>query len=645
MPIQIFLLPVEYGHPNKSLTASFRKLENLTFYPVFYGQQYTVKSWLPVCKLNAILYKNKSDELELEGSISFANFVSTIGSKGIQFSNHYISRSVFEFESTYYFFLFQSQEARSISQVLQFLDTVSMKNHRFWTLTILPSDTEYLKSRISFNLWFVTLVKSAIKMGHLQVNLGRFDVQFRYEELKEIFISNPGNLIKCIKFNVQKSGRNFKYYSPETMAAALVRTIHSNLVSSPLDYINYINKGSKILSVYEMVFSFSVFDANMSFTYRKAYADNGEMSVTFCRETPFYSIMRIRNLNFPFSFIYDDNFFSFLTCSGKEDSGFSPKILFSPLLWLTWLCIFGCVGLIAALVTIVGDEKFDFSMMVDQGISLFVGTFGSEISIRNDMKMKKIKALVLLWTFVGILLGNLYQGVLTETLIFPKQHETNITLESMVRQNFTLILTPEMSLKTQAFEDALKKNVIDSLFYKYSQAIMTKFFRRLIRSFVFRLMSGSAYQNLVVNVCDKKLANCKNWTQVFAAKPYIPRISELFKPSVNSRSLLTELSRCTANTAFIHDRTEMMKTFKPKLPKVVHSHRRELKFVHLPDDILNSIEVFVCEADLGNVVQPYIKKYVESGLHERWERFARILKFRWTSVKSSKYINIRVKEY
>lgn len=638
MPIQIFLLAFEYGQPSTPLTVSIIKLRNLTFYPVFYGQQYIVKSWKPVCKLNAISYRSKSGKLEVIGSIFFANFISKLCPAGISFSNHFESRSVFEFDSTYNFFLFQNQEPGSTSQVLEILSNVFGNIHRFWTLTVLPSDSEYLNMHVTFSLWFVTLVKNPTKLGHPPVHLGEFHIRFRSDELIENFLHNTGNLVHLIKLNLQNSGRNFRYALPETTKDEVVRFIQSNFISSPLDYMKHIGN-ERIWSTYELVYAFAVSDANLSFTFDH-YKKDRRTNVAFCRETPFYSIMGTRNFNFPFSFVYDDHFFSIVTCSGKEDVGYSLEILFSPFQWLTWICVFGCAGLILALITIFGNEKFDFRMIVNHGILLVSGIFGSEISIANGMLMKKLQFFVSLWTFVGILLNTLYQGVLMETLIFPKQYETNLTLESMVRQNFTLSLIPERTLNQIVYENALKGNFIDSLYYKYSQSACTKFYRQMIRSFVFRLMTALAYENLVVNVCGLKLENCKNWTQVFATKPYIPRIPVLLKPHVNSSTLLTQLSRCTANTAFIHNRVEMMKIFEPKLPEVIHPYRRKLKFIPLADDIVDSIEIFACEADVGNVVQPYIRKYVESGLHEMRERFAGILKFRWISMKRSEYVNL-----
>jgi len=75
MPIQIFFLPFNYSDPYKSLLKSF---ENLAFYSVFYGQQYTVKSCTSVCKLNVISHKNKSGKLD-PGSPFFAYYVSHLG--------------------------------------------------------------------------------------------------------------------------------------------------------------------------------------------------------------------------------------------------------------------------------------------------------------------------------------------------------------------------------------------------------------------------------------------------------------------------------------------------------------------------------------------------------------------------------------
>jgi len=118
-------------------------------------------------------------------------------------------------------------------------------------------------------------------------------------------------------------------------------------------------------------------------------------------------------------------------------------------------------------------DDFNFGTIVYRGISLLVGVLGAKIAILNGLKIKKIKFFVVFCTFIGILVGNLYQGVLTETLIFPKPYETNLTLGDMVRWNFTFILIPESMSQTQLYENALKENIIDFLYFKYTQVILT----------------------------------------------------------------------------------------------------------------------------------------------------------------------------
>ena len=87
----------------------------------------------------------------------------------------------------------------------------------------------------------------------------------------------------------------------------------------------------------------------MSFTDRDSFGDHIQADVAFCRLTPSNFIMETRDtreLNFPFPLNWDDSLFSFVTCSGREDVGFSLKILFSPFQPETWVCMLSCAGLI-----------------------------------------------------------------------------------------------------------------------------------------------------------------------------------------------------------------------------------------------------------------------------------------------------------
>jgi len=102
----------------------------------------------------------------------------------------------------------------------------------------------------------------------------------------------------------------------------------------------------------------------------------------------------------------------------------------------------------------------------------------------------------------------------------------------MVRKNFTLLLIPEGDLNTPEFENAIKKDVIDSSYYNYNKGLKVQFFRRMFRSFVFKRMDGGTYNYPVGNVCESKLRTCESWKNVSEAKSYLARIPEFLQPSV-----------------------------------------------------------------------------------------------------------------
>jgi len=148
---------------------------------------------------------------------------------------------------------------------------------------------------------------------------------------------------------------------------------------------------------------------------------------------------------------------------------------------------------------------------------MLVGALSAGLSNLNGFKRTKLLFFVKIWTFFGILLRNLYQGVFTETLIFPTQYETNLTLESMIRKNFTLMMIPELTEDSKCYDynhNSIKENAMDFLFYKYLLGTFTKFFRKFLRSFVFKIIDHRAYHDLVVNKCDRKLENCESWNHL-----------------------------------------------------------------------------------------------------------------------------------
>lgn len=56
----------------------------------------------------------------------------------------------------------------------------------------------------------------------------------------------------------------------------------------------------------------------------------------------------------------------------------------------------------------------------------------------------------------------------------------------------------------------------------------------------------------------------------------------------NYTSLISQLSACPKNVVFIHNRLQMHRIVKPKLPNVVPVYRREFKFLPLHDDTVTN---------------------------------------------------------
>jgi len=75
--------------------------------------------------------------------------------------------------------------------------------------------------------------------------------------------------------------------------------------------------------------------------------------------------------------------------------------------------------------------------------------------------------------------------------------------------------------------------------------------------------------------------NCK---ELFAEKPHIRALPSIVVNAENYSFLLSQLSLCSQNVLLIHNRQDLLKFVKPKLPRIVQNHRREFKYLPLSDD-------------------------------------------------------------
>jgi len=384
-------------------------------------------------------------------------------------------------------------------------------------------------------------------------------------------------------------------------------------IRSPFKFTRH-SKGP-IISTQFLVLALAMRDANMT----------AEIShkCTFCHdcfELPLHAAINHELVAYPFDFHSDKVALSFVTCSGQGEQMHLLGILFYTFDSMLWIYFFSCVFLFLAYISLRSGH-YNFSENFKNCISLVLGALGCEISITGSLKLKKQFACYLLfWSFIGILIGNLYQARLTETLIVPVKYNANLTLEEIVNKNFTVLLIADSDKKVLSSDDK------DKEFYQYCMNL------RVCRLLVFELaMDVKRNMDFVLKNFQCSLTpwiyRCK---QLFAQKPYIRKLPKLVSNAKNYSFLVTKLSSCSENVVFIHNRQEINKVMKPKLPRVVNNYRREFKCLPLPDDLL-STPVITCSQYAANLIQPIVKKYINHGLYNSWANLASMLSFRWNT--------------
>jgi len=202
---------------------------------------------------------------------------------------------------------------------------------------------------------------------------------------------------------------------------------------------------------------------------------------------------------------------------------------------------------------------------------------------------------LLLWSFIGIMLGNLYQALLTDSLIAPKNYKTNFTLEEMVEQNFTILLVIEIPFNVTAYQQFLADKMIDYRTYKYLESVSTNFYRQLIKNVV--VGGAEKYNYLVENFCQLKLSSCPEWERTFGKKSYIAKLPMIMQNAQNYYHLTAQLSKCKENVVFIHNRNEMHNILKKIIPRMSIHFQREYKYLSLTHDFFLSHIVFACKSN------------------------------------------------
>jgi len=154
---------------------------------------------------------------------------------------------------------------------------------------------------------------------------------------------------------------------------------------------------------------------------------------------------------------------------------------------------------------------------------------------------------------------------------------------------------------------------------------------RFCSGIMFEVVLGSA-RNIEYlrehKTCESNFLSC---AKLFTTEQsHYLKFPHLISPAGNYSFLVSQLSSCEKNVVFIHNRLEMHKIVKPKLPKLASHHRREFKYTPLPDDTLQG-GVFACRLDVEHMIKSLLGKYFEHGLYLSWTNLASRLMFHWST--------------
>jgi len=409
-----------------------------------------------------------------------------------------------------------------------------------------------------------------------------------------------------------------KNWNGQALVSARMSAIFmSHQIDSPWDYLRHTKL--PIRNIENLILILAIQGANMT-AFINITSDDSSRNM--CLETQLELAWVYDIAALPFGFDSKKNLYNFVTCSGHNDEGYSLEIIFAPFHWKLWVSIVSCAFLLLIYIA-CASQHWDFKSIVESGFSIVLGAFGYDISNLTAAKNKLFLCLLLLWSLIGILVGNLYQARLTEYLIVPEKYSPHESLEELVNRNFTILLMLNSNFQEIPTAD-LKSSDLEN--YWFSRCMNTLFCKQIIHE-QFQSMISADPSGFGQN-CLTGILRCK---KLFAGKSHLMKFPQLIMTAKNYSFLMNKLSTCSKNVAFIHNRLEMHHVVKPKLPNVARFSRREFKYIDLPEDTIQTSVVLTCLTDGAHLIQPIVMKYVEHGLHTSWANVASMLAFHWTS--------------
>ena len=295
------------------------------------------------------------------------------------------------------------------------------------------------------------------------------------------------------------------------------------------------------------------------------------------------------------------------------------------------MVIYSCLFFLVTYIALSSDS-WNLYGNAQTSISLALGILGSEILITNVLKKSNILCFFIFWSFIGILIGNLYLARLTESLVMSQKFDTNLTLVDMIDKNYTIMLISD------ATSLVLQSKLNDSQYMKFHHCRNSQFCRRLIEDHIDNIISTGIHLDILENEsCRLSPFSCE---KMFFGNYHLIKLPTLITHVQNYSFLVKELSYCLKNTLFIPNRREIYNVVKPKLPAIAHVFRREFKYLPLSDDTIQT-HLMACFTDLDNLIESIVKKYVEHGLYASWANLAAMLSFHWNTGITNQELDVQ----
>ena len=217
----------------------------------------------------------------------------------------------------------------------------------------------------------------------------------------------------------------------------------------------------------------------------------------------------------------------------------------------------------------------------------------------------------------------MYQARLTESLISYQENTLNLTLKELIDKEFKILLFQDKKTGWMNIEGTEFK---DLLMFKFAVCFSTRFCKQL---FLNQFLDPNKNSEFSKNLhCVTTPWKCP---YLFSDLKFnILKIPQLLMIATNYSFLVSQLSSCKDNTVLIHNRPELHKIVKPKLPKASHRYRKKFKYLPILSSTLEDT-VYACDQDVENLITFTLKKYVQHGLYTAWVNLASMLMFSWNT--------------